>query len=245
MSVVIKAVRERWQVAGGELAARWGGFCLLTLLVFAGYALFIFSMTALNAGGLPNYYQRFRALDGIVDVVTLSMPLRERYTLVAGQPLLGVGYHDPVMGTVEGLYVLTLHAFVNLIVMSALIALYCLLLRRALQARSLTPHSLSGIILGSGGSAMGTLTAGAASVGCCGGAGASILLSLMGVGTGIGLFLAEHERAFGVLGLSMMGVNLWITAGWIVRGQRVWAGRDGLSAAQCLGLIASPADKAS
>ena len=88
MSVVIKAVRERWQVAGGELAARWGGFCLLTLLVFAGYALFIFSMTALNAGGLPNYYQRFRALDGIVDVVTLSMPLRERYTFVAGQPLL-------------------------------------------------------------------------------------------------------------------------------------------------------------
>ena len=100
MSVVIKAVRERWQVAGGELAARWGGFCLLTLLVFAGSALFIFSMTALNAGGLPNYYQRFRALDGIVDVVTLSMPLRERYTLVAGQPLLGrrAGTAAPVAG---------------------------------------------------------------------------------------------------------------------------------------------------
>lgn len=232
MSAAIKAVRERWQAARGELAARWGGFCLLTLLVFAGYAAFIFSMTALNAGGIPNYYQRFRALEGIADIVTLSMPLRERYTLLAGQPLLGIGYHDPVMGTVEGLYILTLHAFVNLMVMSALIALYCLLVRRALRARSLTPHSLSGLILGSGGSAMGVLTAGAASVGCCGGAGASVLLSLLGVGAGIGLFLAEHEGAFGVFGLALMGVNLWIAAGWIVRGTRASSHRDGLPAVQ-------------
>ncbi len=232
----MQEIRERWQVARGELAAGWGGFCLLTLLVFTGYAVFIFSMTALNVGGLPNYYHRFRALEGIADVVTLSMPLRERYGLVTEQPLLGIGYHDPVMGTVEGLYILTLHAFANLVLMSALIALYCLLMRRALRSRSLTPHSLSGLILGSGGSAMGVLTAGAASVGCCGGAGASVLLSLMGVGAGIGLFLAEHERAFGVLGLAMMGVNLWITAGWVVRGQRAWTGRDGLSVVQFRGL---------
>jgi len=220
MAGSIQTLRERWQVTRGEVAARWGGFCLLTLLVLTGYAAFIFSMATLNAGGLPNYYHGFRALEGIVEDVTLSMPLWQRYELFAGQPLFAFGYRDPVMGSLEGLYILTLHAFLNLLLMSALIALYSLLMSRALRGRSLTSKPLAGFILGGGGSAVGVLTAGAASVSCCGGAGASVLLNLLGVGAGIGLFLAEHDRAFEILGLVLMVVNLWVTVGWIVPGKR-------------------------
>lgn len=221
MSGVIKAVRETWQVTRSEVAARWGGFCLLTLLVLTGYAAFIFSMVTLNIGGLPNYYKGFRALEGVVEALTLSMPLWERYELLAEQPLLEFGYRHPVMGSLEGLYTLTLHAVLNLLLMSALIAVYCLLMGRALRGRGLTPKTLAGFGLGGGGSAAGVLTAGAATVACCGGAGASVLLSLLGVGAGIGLFLAEHDRAFGALGLVLMVVNVWVTVRWIAPGERV------------------------
>lgn len=223
MSAVLGAVRERWQVARREVSARWGAFCLLTLLVLTGYAAFIFSMTTLNVGGFPNYYQSFRASEGIVETMTLSMPLRDRYELVAEQPLLAFGYRHPVMGSLEGLYILTLHAFLNFLVMSALLALYCLLVSRALRAQGLTPKTFAGFVLGGGGSAMGVLTAGAATVACCAGSGVSILLSLMGVGAGAGLFLAGHGQAFGALGLVLILVNLWVTVGWIVPGQHaVW-----------------------
>ena len=213
---MIRIVRETWQVTRSEVAARWGGLLLLTLLFLAGYAGFIFSMTALNIGGLPNYYKAFAILEGIVETLTLSMPLRARYELLSEQPILMLGYLHPLMGSLEGAYVLTFHALLNLIVMSALIALYCLLLARAVRRRGLTRRTLAGLGLGGGGSTVGVMTAGAATVACCGGAGASVLLSLLGMGAGIGLFLAEHHRAFGALGILLMLVNLWIAARWII-----------------------------
>jgi hypothetical protein len=213
---MLAAVRSRWQGIRDEVATRWRGFCALTLLALTGYATFVFSMAVLNIGGLPNYYVGFRVLEGFSEAVSLSMPLHERYELLAGQPLLAFGYRHPVMGSLEGQYVLTLQAFLNFLLMSALIAVYCLVLSRALRVRGLTPRALAGFMLGGGGSAMGVLTAGAATVACCGGGGMSVVLSLLGVGAGAGLFLVEHELAFGVLGLSLMLVNLWATAGWIV-----------------------------
>jgi hypothetical protein len=217
---VLEAVRERWQAGRGEAAARWRGLCLLTLLVLTGYAIFVFAIATLNVGEFPNYYVGFRAFEGIVETITLSMPLRERYNLVAGQPLVAFGYRHPVMGSLEGLYVLTVHALLSFILMSALIALYCLFMNRALRARGLTPRTLAGFILGGGSSVMGVLTAGAATVACCGGAGVSVVLSLLGVGAGAGLFLVEHERVLGAVGLGLMLVNLWVTVGWIVSARR-------------------------
>lgn len=215
---MIRAIQETWQVARSEVAARWGGFCLLTLLFLAGYAGLIFSMTVLNIGGLPNYLKTFRVLEGIVETLTLSMPLRERYEDLSEQPILMFAYLHPLMNSLEGAYTLTLHALLNLILMSALIALYCLLLGRALRRRGLTRGTVAGLGLGGGGSAVGVLTSSVASVACCGGAAASVLLTLLGVGagTGIGLFLAEYDRAFGVLGVLLMLVSLWIAARWII-----------------------------
>jgi hypothetical protein len=159
----------------------------------------------------------------VVETLTLSMPLRARYELLSGQPLVEFGHRHPTMGTLEGVHTLTLHAWLNLVVMSALIALYCLLMSRALHDRGVTSGTLTGFLLGGGSSAMGVLTASAATVACCGGAGASIALSLLGVGAGAGLFLAEHDHAFGALGFVLMLVNLWVTAGWIVPDPRTAA----------------------
>lgn len=212
---MVRAIHETWQVARSEVAARWGGFCLLTLLTLGGYGAFVSSMVALNAGALPNYFKGFRVFEGIVETLTLSMPVRERIELLAEQPILLFGYRHPVMGSLEGAYTLTLLALLNFLVMSALIALYCLLAGRALRRRVSTKRTAAAVGVGGGGSVLGVLTAGAATVACCGGAGGSILLSLLGAGAGVGLFLAEHNRAVGALGIVLMIVNLWVAAGWV------------------------------
>lgn len=211
MSGVARALREAWLVIRSEVTARWGGFCLLTLLILAGYASFIFSMVVLNAGATPNYARGFRVWEGLGEVLTLSMPLWQRYELLAEQPLFEFGYRHPVMGSLEGVYTLTLHALLNLLLMSALIAVYCLLMNRALRIQGFGGRTLAGFGLGGGGSALGVVTAGAATVACCGGAGASVLLSLLGAGAGIGHFLAEHDQAFGAFGVVLMLVTLWFT----------------------------------
>jgi len=90
--------------------------------------------------------------------------------------------------------------------------------RRALRGVGLTRKTLTSLGLGGGASAAGVLTAGAATVACCGAGAASILLTLLGAGAGVGLFLAEHDRAFGGLGLLLMLANLWVAARWVRAG---------------------------
>ena len=214
----IQALRDAWRTVGTELAARWGGFCLLTVLILAGYAAVIFSMAALNVGTLPNYFRWFRVVEGLGEVLTLAMPLGERYDLLAEQPIFEFGYRHPLMGSLEGAYTLTLHTALNLVLVSALVALYCLLMARALRGVGLTRKTLTSLGLGGGASAAGVLTAGAATVACCGAGAASILLTLLGAGAGVGLFLAEHDRAFGGLGLLLMLANLWVAARWVRAG---------------------------
>lgn len=214
----IQALRDAWRTVGTELAARWGGFCLLTVLILAGYAAVIFSMAALNVGTLPNYFRWFRVVEGLGEVLTLAMPLGERYDLLAEQPIFEFGYRHPLMGSLEGVYTLTLHTTLNLVLVSALVALYCLLMARALRGVGLTRKTLTSLGLGGGASAAGVLTAGAATVACCGAGAASILLTLLGAGAGVGLFLAEHDRAFGGLGLLLMLANLWVAARWVRAG---------------------------
>ncbi len=204
--------RQTLRAVRAEVAARWGAFCLLTLLTFTGYAAFIFLMNALKTEALPNFYRGFRVVEGIEETLTLSMPLRERYELLAEQPIFEFGYRHPLMGSLESAYTLTLHALLNLLLMSALIAAYCLLMARALRGGGLTRKMVAGVGLGGGSSAVGVLTAGAATVACCGGGGASILLTLLGAGAEIGVFVAEHDQAFGVFGVLLMLVNLWIAA---------------------------------
>lgn len=207
-------MREAWRTVRAELAARWGGFCLLTVLVLAGYAAAIFTMAALNVGAPPNYFRWFRVVEGLGEVLTLAMPLGERYELLAEQPIFEFGYRHPLMGSLEGVFTLTLHVALNLTLVSALIALYCLLMARALRGVGLSRRALASLGLGGGASAAGVLTAGAATVACCGAGAASILLTLLGAGAGVGLFLAEHDRAFGGLGLLLMLANLWVAARW-------------------------------
>lgn len=214
----IQALRDAWRTVRAELAARWGGFCLLTVLILAGYAAVIFSMAALNVGTLPNYFRWFRVVEGLGEVLTLAMPLGERYDLLAEQPIFEFGYRHPLMGSLEGAYTLTLHTALNLALVSALVALYCLLMARALRGVGLTRKTLTSLGLGGGASAAGVLTAGAATVACCGAGAASILLTLLGAGAGVGLFLAEHDRAFGGLGLLLMLANLWVAARWVRAG---------------------------
>ena len=214
----IQALRDAWRTVSAELAARWGGFCLLTVLILAGYAAVIFSMAALNVGTLPNYFRWFRVVEGLGEVLTLAMPLGERYDLLAEQPIFEFGYRHPLMGSLEGVYTLTLHTALNLVLVSALVALYCLLMARALRGVGLTRKTLTSLGLGGGASAAGVLTAGAATVACCGAGAVSILLTLLGAGAGVGLFLAEHDRAFGGLGLLLMLANLWVAARWVRAG---------------------------
>ena len=214
----IQALRDAWRTVRAELAARWGGFCLLTVLILAGYAAVIFSMAALNVGTLPNYFRWFRVVEGLGEVLTLAMPLGERYDLLAEQPIFEFGYRHPLMGSLEGVYTLTFHTALNLVLVSALVALYCLLMARALRGVGLTRKTLTSLGLGGGASAAGVLTAGAATVACCGAGAVSILLTLLGAGAGVGLFLAEHDRAFGGLGLLLMLANLWVAARWVRAG---------------------------
>ena len=210
----MRAVRDVCATVRAELAARWGGFGLFTVLILAGYAAVIFSMAALNVRALPNYFRWFRVVEGIVETLTLSMPLGERYELLAEQPIFEFGYRHPLMGSLEGVYTLTLHVALNLALVSALIALYGLLMARALRGVGLTRKTVASLGLGGGASTAGVLTAGAATVACCGAGAVSILLTLVGVGAGVGLFLAEHDRAFGGLGLLLMLSNLWVAARW-------------------------------
>ena len=214
----IQALRDAWRTVRAELAARWGGFCLLTVLILAGYAAVIFSLATLNVGTLPNYFRWFRVVEGLGEVLTLAMPLGERYDLLAEQPIFEFGYRHPLMGSLEGAYTLTLHTALNLVLVSALVALYCLLMARALRGVGLTRKTLTSLGLGGGASAAGVLTAGAATVACCGAGAVSILLTLLGAGAGVGLFLAEHDRAFGGLGLLLMLGNLWVAARWVRAG---------------------------
>src|SRR5712692_8026216 len=139
----MQSLRDAWRTVRAELAARWGGFCFLTVLILAGYAAVIFSMAALNVRALPNYFRWFRVVEGIVETLTLSMPLGERYEFLAEQPIFEFGYRHPLLGSLEGVYTLTLHTALNLALVSALIALYGLLMARALRGVGLTRKTVA------------------------------------------------------------------------------------------------------
>lgn len=212
MSAAMRTARDTLRVVRDEVSARRGWFCLLALLTFAGYAGFIVAMVALRAGTLPNHLRGFRVAEGIAEALTLAMPFRERYALLAEQPLLEFGYLHPLMGSLEGAYTLTLHVLLNLLLVSALIAAYALVMARALRARGLTGRALAGLGLAGGSSTLGVLTAGAATVACCGGPAASVALTLLGAGAGAGVVLAEHDGAFGAFGVLLMLASLGVAA---------------------------------
>lgn len=199
-----------------EVSARPSRFLALTLLVLAGYAALIFAVTAANIGRLPNDVHVFAVREGLVDAFTLSMSLSDRYHLLAEQPLVEFGYRYPaggavVEGTMEGVYTLTLHVATNLTLMSALIAIYLMLFARILRARRLG-RAAGGGLVGLGGGPVGVLSAGAASMACCGGSGASIVFSVLGVAAGVGRVLVEYDQLFGIIGLALIIVSVWATA---------------------------------
>ncbi len=84
------------------------------------------------------------------------------------------------------MYTLTLHTALNLALVSAPIALYGLLMARALRGVGLTRKTVASLGLGGGASAAGVLTAGAATVACCGAGAVSILLRCWGSGPASG-----------------------------------------------------------
>jgi hypothetical protein len=208
MTGTVRAVREAARVVGEEVGARRGRFFALAVLAFASYAATILCLVALRAGAVPNYIRGFDVIGGLLDVLRLSMPLSERYELLAEQPLLEVGYFHPLMGTVEGAYTVTLHALLNLVVLSVLVAAYVLVMARARRTRRLTGRTLAGLGLAGGGSVTGVVTAGAATVACCSGPAASAALTVLGVGAGVATYVTVHDRVLGVLGLLLMLLSL-------------------------------------
>jgi len=212
LSSLGRAVRDTWLVASREVASRWSLFLLLTLTVYLGYGALIFSLTVLGTAKLPNYFKWFDMWEGIADVLTLPMPLWARYDLLSHQPLFEFAYRHPVLHTLEGQYTMTLHAALNLLLMSALIAAYCLVMGRALRLRGVTGKTIGSAGLGGGGGSAGVLTAGVASVACCGGSGVSVVLAALGAGSQVGAFLAEHDEAFAGLGIILMLLSLWFAS---------------------------------
>lgn len=206
------ALREAVRVVRDEVAARRGRFFVLAGLTFAAYVFAIAGVVTLRAGAVPDYVRGFSVLEGLQEVLTLSMPLSERYELLAEQPLLEVGYLHPVMGTLEGASTLTLHVLFNLLLMSFLMAAYMLVVGRALRTRGLAGRALGGLGLAGGGSTVGLLTAAAATVACCGGPATSALLTLLGASAGVSGFVTQHDRAFGAAGVLVMLVSLGMAA---------------------------------
>lgn len=198
------SVRLVWD----EVSTRWGRFGVLAGLIFGVYAVVIVGLVALRAGAVPNYVRAFDVLEGMQEVVTLAMPLKERYELLAEQPLFEVAYRHPLMGTLEGAYTLTLHVLVNLVVVSALGAAYGLVMARAVRARGVSGRTVTGVGLVGAGSTVGVLTAGAATVACCGGPAASAVLTLLGASATVATFVVEHDQALGVVGVLLMIVSL-------------------------------------
>ncbi|MBI4637901.1 MAG: hypothetical protein HY727_16320 [Candidatus Rokubacteria bacterium] len=209
LSYLARAVRETWLVASREVASKWSLFLLLMSAVYLGYGVLIFSLTVLGTAKFPNYFKWFHIWEGIVDVLTLPMPLGARYDLLSHQPLFEFAYSHPVMHTLEGLYIMTLHAALNLLLMSALIAAYCLVMGRALHIRGATGKTMGSAGLGGSGGSVGVLTAGVASVACCGGSGVSVLLAALGAGSQVGAFLVKYDEAFAALGIILMLLSLW------------------------------------
>lgn len=204
-----ETLRRAISILTEELRDRWRRLLVYTAGVALGYAIFIFTMTSLTIGRLPNYFRWFDVAEGLVDAVTLSMPPGERYHLIAEQPIFEFGYHHPLMQTLEGVFTLTVHVALNLGVMSALIGAYCLVLGRSLRHR-LQGQTVAALGVGGGGGSLGVLTAGAASVACCGGGGISVALSAIGVSSQLGSFLVEHDQVFGALGVALMLLSLWL-----------------------------------
>jgi hypothetical protein len=210
MASPTRALGESVRLVWGEVWVRWGRFCLLGLLTFAAYAVVIVGLVALRAGAVPNYARTFNALEGLQEVLTLAMPLQERYALFAEQPLLELGYLHPLMGTLEGAYTVTVHVLLNIVLVSALIAAYVLVMVRAFRARGLTARTVTGLGLVGSGSTVGILTAGAATVACCGGPAASAVLTLLGASAAAATFVTEHDQALGAVGVLLMVVSLWM-----------------------------------
>jgi hypothetical protein len=211
-----ESLRRSWRLTRDEVRARPGRFLALTTLVLGGYGLLIFALTAATTGRLPNYFRLFDVAEGVIEALTLSMSLPDRYYLLAEQPVLEFGYRYPgggpiYEGTMEGVYTLTLHVVGNLGLMSMLMAVYFMLLGRVLRVRRVDTGTAGGSAASLGGGSVGVLSAGAASMACCGGGGVSILLSLLGFGAGIGAFMVEYDQLFGLAGLAVVVGSVWLT----------------------------------
>lgn len=220
---LIRHAREIARVVYEEIRAHPVAFGLLTGAVFVAYLGLIFALTVLSTEKLPNYFRRFAVVEGIVENLTLPMPLAARYESLAEQPLFEFAHREPAFGQFEAQYTLTLHTALNLFLISSLIAVYVLLFIRVPCARRLGRRGVASLGVGAGGSGAMVLTAGAASVACCGGTGAPFLLTLLGSGVGgglLGTFVVEHDEAFGGLGVILMLVNLWFVSSRLSGGYR-------------------------
>lgn len=224
MLVLVRPLQDTWRLTKKEVGTRWGRFVVLTLLILLLYAVFIVSAAALSVRAIPNYFRWYDVIGGIWDSLTLSMSLLDRYELLSEQPLFEFGYVRPagdglIVEAYEGVVAVTLHVVLNLLLMSALIAAYCLLLGRYFRSKGPVGTAVGSSALAGGGGSIGVVTAGVASVACCGSAGLPAVLSLVGVGAGVGLFLAEYDRLFGLLGVLLMVPNLWIVARMVQRNE--------------------------
>lgn len=187
---------------------RKGRVLSLTLAILAFYNLLVFSLLAFSSRSFPNYGRLHPVLGGIVETFLLTPPLRETLWLLENQPLFEYGRIASPSGMPEWVYTLRLQTLFTLLIASLLLAVYVSLLLDVLSGVRQGVGRLEGVGTPAalGGASLGGVLGAVVSVGaCCGPASGALLLSLLGAGSGLVLFITEYHVLVEALGFLILG----------------------------------------
>lgn len=200
---------RRFRVAAGRQAVRdrRGLVALVSSGTFLVFLLLPFLLLAARARALPDYLKGFDLRAWANDILTLPMPLAERLSYLADQPLLEAGVRD-VTGATTFYYTLVVHNVLTFAVLAVLTGLYAAVLRAHVDRRRASP-SAGGRAATYAGAGAVTVTAASgatlSAVACCGGPVAPAILSLLGFGAGLGEALAaRYQTVTELAGLAAM-----------------------------------------
>lgn len=175
-----------------------GSYPVLFGCFFLGYHALIFGLFLVRAGAWPNYFKIHNFIAEIVETLSYRPPLRELIALLPDQPIYIYAWVFQKTNTTQWLFIFTLRNLALSALLSLLLAANVSLFRSLKAGRGAVKGSAC---VGGVAGVMGTSISAAA---CCGSASSSILLSTLGLGSSVILFIEQFATPLEWLGIGLL-----------------------------------------
>ncbi len=165
---------------------------------FAGYQLLILALFLLRAGAWPNYFRVHNFVLEVIETLSYWPSWREVTTLIPDQPVYLYAWVFEKTHTTEWLFIFTLRNLAISATLSALLAANLVLFRR-LKAHRGSAKSSACV-----GGMAGVVGTGVSAAACCGSASSFSLLSALGLGSSVIMFIDKFSTPLEWLGIALL-----------------------------------------